>query len=194
MTDATRERYRIVVVTATEPADHSLRLFFGDGTTAVLPADHPNAEILAHPIHWSLEYGRPVGVVTDAEGQVIDLREAHESKVNWVRPDEEDPRCLEVALWEFSPGCCLLYDHPEFERIRTTLTGAIANRTRVWLAARSEPFESNTAIYHSLMDVRPADAVVGAFEALRTREANAAAQNGPTNRAVTDSEILAPKG
>jgi hypothetical protein len=189
MIDATGERYAIVVVAAAEPSGGVLCLRFCDGTRAVLRTDHPDYEIMVHSIRWSIEDGRPVGIVIEATGEVVDLRRADESTLRWVRPDEEDPRYLDVALWGFSPACCLLYDHPEFERIRTTLAEALASGREVWFATRSELFESNTGLCHNLMDARPSGAVVGAYAALRARQAAGTEANGPAKGAVAGSQV-----
>jgi hypothetical protein len=55
--------------------------------------------------------------------------------------------------------CCLTFDHPQFDRIRTTLEQAIANGARVWLANRMHRVKSETEIWWKLMDVRPLESV-----------------------------------
>jgi hypothetical protein len=154
------ERYTIQVVTAIQPGDGATTLKFQDGSLATLPAGHPDHDLYLGDAHWSVDTGRPVGLVLDEHGLIVDLNWTWDSSVHQVRDDPEDNSRLEVWFWGYSPVCYLTRDHPEFERIRTTLAQAAAAGTMVWLANRSHMVEGETEIWHKLMDVRPISAVV----------------------------------
>ena len=100
------------------------------------------------------------GLILDEHGTVVDLSWACDSSVNQIRDDPEDNSRLEVWFWAFSPVCYLTRDHPEFERIRSTLTEAATAGSRVWLANRFHMIEGTTETWHKLMDVRPSSEVV----------------------------------
>src|SRR5262249_39578774 len=103
-----------------------------------------------------------VGVVLDTAGRVIDLNTAHHTAVHSIQqyPDPHDR--LKVGFWAYGPFCYLTLDHPEFERIRSTLTKDAGTLTRVWFANHSEveitepTGEEEGETWWKIMDVRPA--------------------------------------
>jgi hypothetical protein len=154
------ERYAIQVVTAIQSGDGGTELTFQDGSVAAVAAMHPDYDFLLIEARWSVDTGRPVGLILDERGVVLDLNHTWDSSVRRIRDDPEDSSRLEVGFWGYSPVCYLTRDHPDFERIRATLAEAAAAGTMVWLANRSHMVEGETEIWHKLMDVRPISAVV----------------------------------
>ena len=55
-----------------------------------------------------------------------------------------------------SPVCYLPCDHPEVQRIRSTLTEALASRKAVWFANRTYLVDGHIDLWIQIMDVRPA--------------------------------------
>jgi hypothetical protein len=100
-------------------------------------------------------------VQLDASGRVIDLNEAHDVTVRYIRENESAPDRLKVALWGFSPMCYLAKDHPEFERIRSALAAAAGTPARLWVANHSQMVKDEPAddgdfeVWWKIMDVRP---------------------------------------
>jgi hypothetical protein len=162
MSIATSLVYDILFIADVTPADHGLQIAFRDGSIAFLDAAHPNFDVLR--IHAESNRGRPVpvGVVLDAGGRIVDLNTAHDTAVQFIQDCPEDPNRLKVAFWGYSPVCYLTRDHPELERIRATLSRAMATQALVWVANHSEMVkdEPTTAegefeIWWKIMDVRP---------------------------------------
>jgi hypothetical protein len=195
MSEASGHRFGIVVVTSAQPGDNALQILFRDGSIALLLPDHPDYGSFLHLVEWSLEFGRPVGVVIDASDCVVDMNQTYESHVRWVESDAQRTDRVEVALWAFSPVTYLTRDHPEFRRLYATLVEAAASRGRVWFANRSEMVEGESETWHKIMDVCPVDAVIGAFEPLRIRtgSGNGAGADGPAGKGVS-GEVAPTQG
>jgi hypothetical protein len=154
--------YDIRPVAEVSPVDGGLRIAFEDGAIAFLDAAHPTFEVLR--LHAESNRGRPVsvGVVLDAGGRIVDLNTAHDTTVQSIQECPDDYNRLKVAFWAYSPVCYLTRDHPEFERIRETLTKIAGTPTVVWVANHSEMMEGEPAadgeceIWWKILDVRPA--------------------------------------
>src|SRR5262249_37649690 len=102
---------------------------------------------------------RPVGLIVDGEGQILELSHVYDTSVDSIREDEEDRSRLVVWCWDYSPVCYLTRDHPDFDRIRATLDHAAASGRRVWLANRMRLVESETEIWWKILDVRPIESL-----------------------------------
>src|SRR5262245_39994276 len=89
-----------------------VELTLGDGLKARLLADHPGHDTILHDAEWSLCHGRPVGVLLDSTGRIVDLKYAIDTLVKRVTDCEEDPNRLEVGFWGYSPVCYVTRDHP----------------------------------------------------------------------------------
>jgi len=155
MIETTTQIVDTQIVTAINPGDGAAELTFERGLKALLPADHPDQEILLSEADRSLRHHHPVGVLVNQAGQVVDLRYALQTSVRRVQDCEEDPNNLEVGFWGYSPVCYLTPDHPEFERIRTTLERAVASGSLVWLAPHNQEVVSGMWVGMKIMDVRP---------------------------------------
>ncbi len=103
-------------------------------------------------------------MVVDPTGNLVDLRYANRVTVRYVRDDEEDSNRVMVAFWGFSSICYLTRDHPEFERIRTTLAAAAARGEPVWFANRTWPVMGETEIWNRILDARPGSEFGAVFE------------------------------
>jgi hypothetical protein len=142
--------------------DGGLRITFGDGSSAVLEATHPNFDGLRINVESRRGAALPVGVVLDGAGQVGDLYAAHDTAVRYILEDPADDSRLTVAFWGFSPICYLTRDHQDFERLRRTLAAVAGTNQRVWFANHSEMMVTEPAggvegeTWWKLMDVRPA--------------------------------------
>jgi hypothetical protein len=132
-----------------------VRLVFQGGRTAEFPAAHPDRAHFVRVAEYSIRYQQPVGVVLDGAGGLLDLHHTDEVTVHRVRQDERDPNRLVVEFWGFCAICYLVRDHPDFERIRTTLEEAAASGRRVWFANYSWPDQSDDEVWNRIMDVRP---------------------------------------
>jgi hypothetical protein len=135
-------------------------LTFRDGSRACLESSHPHFEHLLWLADWSGP-SRPLGVVTDAAGRILDLNSTHDTGVAWVRAFATDPNRLRVAFWAYSPICAPTREHPEFDRIHALLTAAVGTQ-QLWVATHSEETvadepdeEGMTAALPKILDVRP---------------------------------------
>jgi hypothetical protein len=162
MTVATTLRYDICQVTQVSPVSDGLRITFADGSNAFLDAGHPNFDVLRINAEWACRYSKPVGVIVDPDGRIVDLYAANDTTVRYIQEDATDHNRLTVAFWAFGPICYLTRDHPEFERIRATLTEAAGTSQRVWFANHSEMVHGEPTtqdgefeIWWKIMDVRP---------------------------------------
>jgi hypothetical protein len=142
-------------------SDAGARIAFRDGSIACLESRHVNFEHLLWLAEWSCS-SRPVGIVTDATGRILDLNAAHDTGVAWIREFSTDPGRCRVAFWAYSPICGLTREHPEFERIHATLTAAAGTPQPFWVATYSEETvddepdeEGLVAALPKIMDVRP---------------------------------------
>jgi hypothetical protein len=162
MSIATAVVHDIRPVAEVAPVEGGLRITFRDGTTAFLDGSHSNFELLR--IHAVSNQGGavPVGVVLDADGGIVDLNTAHDASVQFVQEVPEDNNRLKVAFWGYSPVCYLSREHPEFDRLYSTLTAAAGTRTMLWVANYSEMVEDQPKtpdgeyeIWWKIMDVRP---------------------------------------
>jgi hypothetical protein len=147
----------IQTVAEVRSVDGDVELTLSDGVKARLSADHPNHASILRQAEWSLCDGRPMGVLLDSAGRIVDLKHAVQTSVRRVQDCEEDPNRLEVGFWGYSPVCYVTRDHPDFERIRTTLEQAVESGKPVWLATYTWPETSETEIWVKIMDVRPGD-------------------------------------
>lgn len=132
---------------------------FESGLVARVPQDHPDRDKIIREAQRSLQDCRPVGVMLNGDGRVVDLNAAHQTTVRSVLEDEDNPGRLAIWCWEFSPVCYLSRDHPEFDRIKAALQQAAASRTRVWLANRTHLVHDETEIWWKILDVRPVSAL-----------------------------------
>jgi hypothetical protein len=145
-----------------------VQLTFGDGSVAHLEDTHPCFDTLMAVMSRESGQCRPVGVMLEASGRVLDVSEAHDVTVRYLRAAEDHPDRLQVALWGFSPLSYLSRDHPEFERIRSTLTAAAGTATRLWVANYSQMVQDEPAtedgefeVWWKVMDVRPVEPTDG---------------------------------
>jgi hypothetical protein len=153
--------FDIRLIVQTQRCDCCVKLTFGDGSVAHLDETHPRFDALMVLVASESRGYRPVGVMLDASARVIDLNEAHDVSVRYIRENEKTPDRLQVALWGFSPVCYLAREHPEFERIRSTLAAAAGTPARLWVVNHSQMEQDEPAnggefeIWWKIMDVRP---------------------------------------
>jgi hypothetical protein len=134
---------------------------FSDGSVARLDLDHPNFDVLMIYVESDLRRSRPVGVIMDPSGRVLDLGAAHDTLVRSVGEFPNDPTRFLVGFWAYSPVCALTRDQPEFERIHDTLLKAAMNAQMVWVVTHlqdvveGEPDEDCLIpAYPKIMDIR----------------------------------------
>src|SRR5260370_15266743 len=132
-----------------------------DGSMARLERNHPNFDVLMIYVESDLRRRRPVGLVMDSSGRIIDIGAAHDTPVRSVQEFPNDSNRFQVGFWAYSPVCGLTRDQPEFERIHGTLTKAIQTGQMVWVVTHSqevvegEPDEDGSIpAYPTIMDVR----------------------------------------
>jgi hypothetical protein len=99
---------------------------FRDGSVARLDVEHPNFDALMIYVESDWRRSRPVGVILDPSGRVLDLGAAHDTPVRSVQEFPNDPTRFQVGSWAYSPVCALTGDQPEFERTHATLVKAAA--------------------------------------------------------------------
>lgn len=161
MSITTVPAYGIRLIDEISRTDGGARVTFRDGSLACLESDQANFEHLLWLAEWSRP-SRPVGVLTDATGHIIDLNSAHDTGVAWIREFAMDRSRFRVAFWAYSPICGLTREHPEFDRIHATLTAAAGTQQQLWVVTHSEETvdddpdeEGLIAALPKLMDVRP---------------------------------------
>ena len=154
MLGTTLQVFKIQIVRTFEPSNGDWLVGFGNGLTGRLQPDHPDREEIRREAERSLQQQRPVGVLLNGEGRILELSHAHETAVASVREEEQDGRRLAVWFWEYSPVCYLTRDHPEFDRIRATLAEAARTGRRVWLANRMHLVEEESEAWWQILDVR----------------------------------------
>jgi hypothetical protein len=160
MLGTTPQVFDIQMVRTIQPSNGAVVIAFGSGLVARFPPDHPDRDRMLREAQSSLAEGRPVGVMVNGDGRLLELSHAHETGVDCVREDEDDENRLAIWFWGYSPVCYLTRDHPEFDRIRATLEQAAASGSRVWLANRMHLVEGETEIWWQILDVRPIEAVL----------------------------------
>jgi hypothetical protein len=133
------------------------------GCRARLDSSHPHFEHLLWLAEWS-QPSRPVGIVTDGAGRIVDLNVAHDTGVAWVRALPTDSGRFRVAFWAYSPICGLTREHPEFDRIYASLLAAAGTAQPLWVATHSEDTvddepdeEGLSAALPKILDVRTID-------------------------------------
>jgi hypothetical protein len=159
MIGTTAQLYDIQRVHAIQPSNGALAIVLASGLLARLTPDHPDRDRMLREAEDSLRQHRPVGVLVNGEGRLVELSHTHETSVASLREDEEDKSRLAVWFWEYSPICYLTREHPEFDRIRATLEQAAASGSRVWLANSMHPVEGETEIWWKILDVRSVQAL-----------------------------------
>jgi hypothetical protein len=142
-------------VSTIQPSNGAFAVAFGSGLVARFPPDHPDRDRMLLEAESSLRECRPVGVMVNGDGRLLELSHAHETSVRSVREDEEDSSRLAVWFWEYSPVCYLTREHPGFDRIRALLEQAAASGGRVWLANRMHLTQGETEVWWIILDVRP---------------------------------------
>jgi hypothetical protein len=155
MTATTTQVFDIQKVRAVQPSNGAVAITFQSGLVVWLPPNHSEHDSILWEVEHSIQWGRPVGVMVNSDGRLLELSHTHDTSVHSVRQDEENKSGLQIWFWAFSPVSYLTFDHPEFDRIRATLEQAIAAGTRVWLANRMHMVEGETEIWWKIMDVRP---------------------------------------
>jgi hypothetical protein len=155
MIGTTRKVFDIQPISAVQPSNGSLAITFQSGLVTWLPPNHPDREMILQEAEWSRQQHRPVGVMADEQGRLLELSHVYDTCVDSVREDEEDKSRLAVWCWDFSPACYLTRAHPDFDRIRATLEQAAASGGRVWLANRMRMVEGETEVWWQILDVRP---------------------------------------
>jgi hypothetical protein len=144
-------------------SDDGVWITLRGGTVAHLDRNHPNFDQLLVYVESDLRRRRPVGIMMDPAGQVLDLGAAHDTPVRSIQELPNDPGHFQVGFWAYSPVCALSRDQPEFERIHATLTKATQSGQMVWVVTHSqevvegEPDQDGLIpAYPKIMDVRPA--------------------------------------
>jgi hypothetical protein len=153
--------YSIRLIEDVSRSDGGARVEFRDGTRANLESGQANFEHLLWLAEWSRS-SRPVGVVLDASGRILDLNAAHDTGVAWLREAPADRGVFRVAFWAYSPICALTRAHPEFDRIHATLVAAAGTPQQLWVATHSQETvpdgpdeEGLSAALPKILDVRP---------------------------------------
>jgi hypothetical protein len=157
MLGTTAQVFDIQTISTIQPSDGALVVAFRSGLLARLLPDHADRDRMLREAEDSLRRRRPVGVMVEEDGRLLELSHTHDTGVRSVREDEEHRSRLAVWFWGYSPVCYLTLDHPEFDRIRATLEQAIATGGQVWLANRMHMVEGETEIWWKILDVRPAE-------------------------------------
>jgi hypothetical protein len=147
--------YDIRRVTAALACDAGLKITFEGNVEAILPTAHPDFENLRFTAEWGLEYGYLVGLELDSEHRLVTLNHSYQSLIRSVGDDPEDSSRVIVCFWAFCSICYLTRDHPDFERIRTTLEEAHAAGSTVRFANDPLAVEGETEIWLKILDVRP---------------------------------------
>jgi hypothetical protein len=134
---------------------------FRDGTVAHLDRTHPHFDTLMVYIESDLRRSRPVGVVMDSSGRILDLGAAHDTPVRSVEAFPNDSGRFLVGFWAYSPVCALTRDQSEFDRLHATLNKAIKTGQLVWVVTHSqevvegEPDDDGLiSAYPKILDVR----------------------------------------
>jgi hypothetical protein len=143
-------------VSVVRPCDGGSQRVFATGLSACLRMEHPEYALFLHHARSSLEHGVPVGFIVSEAGELVELTYSHQSAVRHVRPDADDPSRLIVEFWAYSPICYLTKDHPEFERISSTLERAATLDEVVIFANHMRMVEGQTETWWKIMDVRAA--------------------------------------
>lgn len=154
MKETATRLFDIRVVTAIQQTADSTRLVFQGGLTATLTKDHPDYSLFLDAAKRSLEWQEPVGLILSADHQLLDLVHSHQSNIHILQEDE-DGKGLAIGFWSVSPICYLAWDHPEFDRIRTTLVEALTANSHVLIAYETWPVVGETEIWTRILDVRP---------------------------------------
>jgi hypothetical protein len=189
------QRFEIVGISDVREAEGSVQFSFQGGLTATLPTTHPDKELFLLEADLCRRYQRPVGVVVDEVGHLVDLNHTADVSVRRLGEDEDDPNRLVVGFWGFSAVCYLVRDHPNFERIRTTLEEAAATGSRVWFANYTWPEKSETEIWNRIMDVRPVQAPVKDVRVVATAPGTGAGRpNGARSGETKPGEVSTATG
>jgi hypothetical protein len=156
----TAPAYSIREIDEVRRADRGATIAFRDGSLAHLEPGQANFEHLLWLAEWSRS-SRPVGVVTDAAGRILDLNAVHDTGVAWLREFPTDSSRFRVAFWAYSPICGLTREHPEFDRIYAALIAAAGTQQQLWVVTHSEQTvedepdeEGLIAALPKIMDVR----------------------------------------
>jgi hypothetical protein len=132
----------------------AVKLRFSGGLTATLLADHPDHDLLLRQAERSLRRREPVGVIVDGTGCLVDLNHTYHVSVSDAVADDADGNRLLITFWGFGVVCYLPRDHPDFERIRSTLETARVSGSRVWFATRTWPVQGESETWNLILDVR----------------------------------------
>lgn len=154
ITVITSRVFDIQTGSAIQPSNGATLIVFGNGLAARVPPHHADRDRMLREAEDSRQRGRPVGLIVDGEGCILELSHAHDTGVSSVREDDEDKSRLAVWLWAYSPVCYLTRDHPDFDRIRGTLEQAAASGSRVWLANRMHLVEGEAEVWWKILDAR----------------------------------------
>jgi hypothetical protein len=149
--------FDIQPVATVQAANGAMMVTFPSGLVARIPPDHPDRDRMLREAECSQQQRRPVGLLVDGEGRLLELQAAHDTGVRSLRDDEADPGRLAVWCWAYSPVCYLTRDHPEFDRIRATLAAAAVSGGRVSLANHMHMVEGEREVWWKILDVRPLD-------------------------------------
>ncbi len=159
---ATTVAFKMEPIQGVRKTADAVYLTLRDGSVARLDRSHPNFAGLMIYVESDLRHRRPVGIIMDAAGRVLDLGAAHDTPVHSVREFPNDPNRFQVGCWAYSPVCGLARDQPEFERIHETLTNAAQSGQMVWVVTHSqevvegEPDDDGLIpAYPKILDVRP---------------------------------------
>jgi hypothetical protein len=155
MIGTTTQVFDIRTIHTVQPSNGALAIAFQSGPVVWLSPHHPEHDRILREAEWSLREQRPVGVLVNGDGCLLELSPAHDTCVRSIRTEEEDQSRLPVWFWQYSPVCYLTRDHPDFDRIRATLEQAAATGAWVWLANRMHMVEDETEIWWKILDVRP---------------------------------------
>ena len=76
MLETTRQVFDIQTVRTIQPSYGALVVAFGSGLVARFPPEHPGRDSMFREAESSLEEGRPVGVMENGDGRILELSHA----------------------------------------------------------------------------------------------------------------------
>ncbi len=135
MADPITDRSKLLIVSDLTESDTVATLTFADKKTATLPKTEKDYDYFIKLIKRGYERKHPVMLTINKAKAVTDVGRS-DNDIAVSLPDDDANRRVKVMFQGHDGTYFLQRDHADFDKLHKLLTDSVANKKRLWFAAR----------------------------------------------------------
>lgn len=135
MADPVIDRAKLLIVSDLTESDTVATLTFADKTTATLPKSEKEYDYFIKLVKRGYERKHPVMLTISKAKTVTDVGRS-DSDIAVSLLDDDTNRRIKVMFQGHDGTYFLHRDHADFDKLHKLLTDSVANKKRLWFAAR----------------------------------------------------------